>query len=213
MEKRDNRLKHRGIQAVSLALLFFYLAFCATLSVDSHHDGTMFKACYGIVHGKKLFLEVSTQYGALTSYIQALFLKLFGETVLVMRRSTVVFYCGLFVLFSCIFKRFLSTKYCCLAQSLLLLLGTFNYMCFMPWASVYGMFFLLLTVWCFLRAHETGNNLILFGAGTAAACVFWCRQPMGITACLAGIRFRLPNHEDNYNRVPTGYCSCGEKWN
>lgn len=185
--ERDNSLKRKGIQTAIIVFLFFYLAFCATLSVDSHHDGTMFKACYGIVHGKKLFLEVSTQYGALTSYIQALFLQLFGETVLVMRLSTVVFYCGLFILFSCIFRRFLSTGYLYLAQSLLLLLGTFNYMCFMPWASVYGMFFVLLTVWCFLRAFETGKNLMLFGAGTAAACVFWCRQPLGITACLASI--------------------------
>lgn len=141
----------------------------------------------GVVHGKKLFLEVSTQYGAFTSYIQALFLKLFGETALAMRLSTVIFYCGLFVLFQCIFRRFLSTGYIYLAQSLLLLSGTFNYMCFMPWASVYGMFFVLLTVWFFLRVFETGSHLNLLGAGVAAACVFWCRQPLGITVCLAGI--------------------------
>ena len=104
--------RHRPWQEalIAFAILLLTLPFVYTLSkngFDSHHTGLMYKGALDVASGKALFRETFTQYGALTTYIQALFLLIFGKRVTSILLATALFYALDFLLLYRISRRFL----------------------------------------------------------------------------------------------------------
>ena len=179
--KVNNQVSRRQIIVIILYLLLLslYLLFVARLNFDNHHDGTIFKACSAIVHGKSLFKDVHTQYGPLFTYIQAGFLWMFGDSLIAMKMSGCVFVVGCHLLFLLIFLRFLSFAEVMLGELLLTVLASYNYYVLLPWSTVFSMFFLLLCVLFVLLSLERQNNNYCFLTGISCACSFFCKQSLG----------------------------------
>ncbi len=168
----------------------------APLGVDPHHDGIMLKPALDVLAGQVLFRDTFTQYGALTTYLQVMAL-LIEPSLLAIRFLTVTVYAvTLFFLYA--------TWRLILPRSLALLSGGLyilfipsyekdwlnQYWTLLPWSSVFAMMFQSIGIYALFRLIAGGKakhwGLLL---GLACACVFWCRQPVGVimAGCLAVI--------------------------
>ncbi|MFA6293711.1 MAG: glycosyltransferase family 39 protein [Victivallales bacterium] len=171
-------------------LLCFIVTFCwsgifACIGLDVHHDGIMMKPAADVAGGQVLFRDTFTQYGALTTFIQALALKVFGPYLIVIRLTTVLFYSLSAVLLYYIWRNFLSASSMLLMYGLFLLLAPYYSWTFIPWSSIYALFFMLLANLSMIDFIKRGSVWLLLGAGASSALAFWCRQPNGIVMYLA----------------------------
>jgi hypothetical protein len=173
-------------------LLCFIVTFCwfgifACIGVDLHHDGIMLKPATDVANGQVLFRDTFTQYGALTVFLQAFAIKLFGPYLIVIRLTTVLFYSMSVVLLYYIWRNFLSLSVFWILYGLFLILAPFYDLVwrFHPWSSVYALFFLLLANVCMIEFIRRGSAWLLWGAGLSSALAFWCRQPNGIVMYMA----------------------------
>ena len=171
-------------------ILCFVVTFCwfgifACMGVDIHHDGIMLKPATDVANGQVLFRDTFTQYGALTTFIQALALKVFGSYLVVIRLTTVFFYSLSAVLLYYIWRNFLSSSFFWITYGMFLIMPPFYGWIFNPWSSIYALFFMLLTNICMINFIRRGSVLCLWGAGVSSALTFWCRQPNGIVMYLA----------------------------
>ncbi len=183
MNRRDALVA--GLLSASLMALLVPLA---SLGVDQHHDGIMLKPALDVLSGQVLFRDTFTQYGALTTYLQVVALWIqptllsmrlmtvmaYGVTLfflyaswrLILPRSLTIISCGLFILFIPCFEIDHWTN-----QHWLLL----------PWSSVFAMMFQSIGLYALFRLIS-GEQPVRWGMilGLACACVFWCRQPVGV---------------------------------
>jgi hypothetical protein len=155
------------------------------MGVDVHHDGIMLKPATDVANGQMLFRDTFTQYGALTTFIQALALKVFGPYLIVIRLTTVFFYSLSSVLLYYIWRNFLSPAFFWITYGMFLVLPPFYGWIFNPWSSIYALFFMLLANICMINFIRRGSVLWLWCAGVSSALTFWCRQPNGIVMYLA----------------------------
>ncbi|MCX6985204.1 MAG: glycosyltransferase family 39 protein, partial [Lentisphaerae bacterium] len=128
-------------------------------------------------------------YGALTTFIQALALKVFGPYLIVIRLTTVFFYSLSAVLLYYIWRNFLSPSFFWITYGMFLVLPPFYGWIFNPWSSIYALFFMLLANIFMINFIRRGSVLWLWGAGVSSALTFWCRQPNGIVMYLALVLF------------------------
>ena len=189
--------RHRPWQEalIAFAILLLTLPFVYTLSkngFDSHHTGLMYKGALDVASGKALFRETFTQYGALTTYIQALFLLIFGKRVTSILLATALFYALDFLLLYRISRRFLCRTLSLVGTGITVFLAPFYFenWFFHPWSSVFAITFLLLSLDLLLLGFEkSGRAALLFAtlSGVSATLAFWCRQPVGLVTILAGV--------------------------
>lgn len=123
------------------AFTFLISAYFATIGVDAHHDGIMFKPALDVAHGKQLFRETFTQYGALTTLLQAASIKIFGEYLIVIRLLTAFFYGLIAAVLYFVWRSFLAEKLALLGAFLFPFLASYHVVAFLPWASVQALFF------------------------------------------------------------------------
>src|SRR3989338_604602 len=170
-----------------LALVFLLTAgvvgAIAVFQVDPHHDGIMLKPAFDVAAGQTLFRDTFTQYGALTTWVQALAVKVFGNYLLVLRLLTAFTYGLMAVLMWLLFSRFLPNylnTFTCLSW---LFLGYFfvNYPSMMvaPWSTAFAVCSALLSLHLLVLFLESGELRILFAAGFAAALTFWFKINYG----------------------------------
>ena len=174
------------IFAVTLPLVYHF----ARNGFDPHHSGLMYKSALDVVNGKVLFLETFTQYGALTTWLQALSLLVLGERVNSILFVTALFYAIDFALLYHLARRLLSRGFSLLAVGLTLSLAPFYFWIFHPWSSVFALTFLLLSLeFTLLSLERQGVCGLVFSAlsGFNTALCFWCRQPVGIVTALAAL--------------------------
>lgn len=152
----------------------------APLEVDLHHDGVMLKPAMDVASGQVIFRDTFCQYGAFTTFFQALAIKLFGAELLVIKYQTVLFYAMSAVMLDIVYARFVSRFFRGVMLLLFLGLPPFYLHVMLPWSSVYALFFMLLATEFVLRFEERGRDLDLFVAGLATAFAFGCRQPCGL---------------------------------
>ncbi len=191
MNRRDALVA--TLLATGLVVLLVPLA---RLGVDFHHDGIMLKPALDVLSGQVLFRDTFMQYGALTCYLQVVALWLhpsllsvklmtvaaYGVTMfflyaswrLILPRSLAILACGLFFLFLPSYEQ-----------------DWFgHYLIFLPWSSVFALMFQsvgLYALFRIIRGEQSEQwGLIL---GIVCACVFWCRQPVGLImiGCVAVI--------------------------
>lgn len=180
------------IFAIALPFVYHF----ARIGFDPHHAGLMYKAALDVSNGSHLFSQTFTQYGALVTWLQALFLLILGRQVTSILFCTALFYALSYAMLYLVSRRFLSPLLSLIATAITLLLAPYYLSDFHPWSSVYALFFLLLALHFSLTALDrAGWRFLLssFLSGLCAALVFWCRQPAGLVAVLAGlICFGLP---------------------
>jgi hypothetical protein len=167
---------------VFLVTFFIFYPFALT-GVDAHHDGVMLKPALDVLSGKVLFKETFTQYGALTTYLQALFLGIFGATLKVLKISTVFMYAlSSATLFMC-WRLFLPLSLSLLASLFWILLAPFYDSSFimLPWSSVYALFFQALALYFLILTFKKEERFGIYAilSGISCALVFLCRQPVG----------------------------------
>jgi len=172
----------------------------ASRGVDAHHDGIMLKPALDVLSGQVLFRDTFTQYGALTTYLQAAALWI-QPGLLSLRLLTVAAYgVSLFILYAAwrlILPRSLTIVACGLFM--LFIPGyEMNWLgepwLLLPWSSVYALMFQSLALYALLniiRHEQAGRWGVMLGLATA--CVFWCRQPGGVMTigCVAVVWLAL----------------------
>jgi hypothetical protein len=166
-----------------VALTLFVAGKFAPLGVDPHHDGIMMKPAIDMLHGKTLFKDSFTQYGALSTLIQTTSLKLFGEHLIVIKYLTVAFYGGIAALLWIVWSIFLPSPLATL--TVLIWVGLFGFYkkelyIFLAWSSVYALFAQMLSIYFLIMWAKWKKPALLFCVGVCAAAAFWFRQPAGI---------------------------------
>lgn len=166
-----------------LFIFIFTLSVASVFSqigVDPHHDGILFKPAVDVARGQALFRDTFTQYGALTTLLQALAIKVFGEYLIVIRLLTAFFYGMVSVLLWLIWSKIIPKWLTTISCVIWIFLAPYYQMTFLPWSSVYSLFFQLLSAYLFIAYIEKRRQLFLFLSGFSAALTFWCRQPVGV---------------------------------
>jgi len=162
------------------AVTFTVAGYFSRIGVDAHHDGIMFKPAFDVARGSMLFRDTFTQYGALTTLLQAGALMLFGKYLLTIQVFTAFFYGLIASLLYSIYQRILPKSLSVITVFLWIFMSPYFLVPFLPWASVYALFFQLLGTYLLIRYEEHVNNSYLFGAGAATAATFLTRQPGGV---------------------------------
>lgn len=173
-----------------LCLVFFLtLTIVGSLSltqVDPHHDGIMLKPAVDVANGKMLFRDTFSQYGALTTLIQALAIKLFGKYLIVIRLLTALFYGLISILLWLIYSRVLPKWLNTFSCIIWLLLGYFFIngpsSLIYPWSTVYAVFSVLLSLYFLILFFERQHFIFLLLTGISTSLVFWFKINYGITS-------------------------------
>jgi hypothetical protein len=183
-----------AIDLITVASLFaitlFVTGLFAPIGIDPHHDGIMLKPAMDIASGKILFKESFTQYGALTVFMQAAALAVFGKSLIVLRLLTSLFYGLVAVLLYLLFISFLKKWQAVLAVLLWLFMAPFyledgGASVLLPWSSAYSLLCQLLCILFCVGYFKKHRRYMLMLCGASAALTFLFRQPVGITILAA----------------------------
>lgn len=160
-------------------------SYFAHLDPDWHHDGILFKPAVDVAAGLTLFKETFTQYGALTTYLQAGAITIFGEHLIVIRLQAALFLSLTGVLIFLIVARAASTTTAVLSTGIWLFMSPYMVSVFLPWSSIYALFFCLLATGLIILdntilTRHRSRSLTLFLAGLFFSAAFWARQPYGV---------------------------------
>ncbi len=175
--------------AIAFILTFSVASVFSVFDVDPFHHGVMFKSAFDVVHGQMLFRDTFTQYGALTTLLQALALRLFGDYLIVIQIETAFFYALISICLYYIWLKILPNLLTIISVVIWLFLAPYFLFIFHPWSSVYALFFQLFSFLLVLRALRKQNRLMMIFAGCVAVLTFWCRQPVGIIHCVSLVFF------------------------
>lgn len=187
MQTKKNRKTDFALCALIAGVTFAVTLYFGLYGCDPHHDGVMFEAALKVAHGAVLFRDTFTQYGALAVCYDALFIKLFGDSMVSIQIAAAVGMAGCGCLLYTIGKKLTG---CGMALLTALLAPALSYMYFWhlhPWSSIPALFFQLLA--CeFLMQHEMRKSYPKLGlAGFCAALGAWCRLPVGLLTFMAGL--------------------------
>jgi len=170
---------------VVFLITFLVSGLFAVIGVDSHHDGAVFKPAMDVLSGKVLFKETSTQYGPLTTYIQALVLWLFGKYLLSIRIFTAFIYALIGVFLLQIHRKILPPWLALLGCGIWLGIAPFYVWTFLAWSNVYCLFFKLGSLLFFLNYLNNNQKRYLIYAGLATALTILTKHNDGIYIFLA----------------------------
>ena len=81
MQEQKNKKADVCFCTLTAILTFAVTLYFGLYGCDPHHDGVMFEAALKVAHGAVLFRDTFTQYGALAVWYDALFIKLFGDSM------------------------------------------------------------------------------------------------------------------------------------
>ena len=129
------------VLSLIFVLTFIFILPFSLVNIDTHHDGILLKPAIDVAQGKVLFRDTFVEYGALTTFVQAASIKLFGEYLLAMRLTTVFSYAVLAVLLWIIWSKFLPRNLTLISLILWLALAYFYDGPFHSWSSVYALVF------------------------------------------------------------------------
>ena len=186
-----NLITNHWIPLTYFIITFLWFTVFAFIGIDPHHDGILLKPAIDIINGKMLFKDTFTQYGMLTTLIQAAAIKVIGPYLISIKISTVLFYSLSVILLYYIWRNFLTDNYFFIVYFLFLITAPFYPRPMLPWSSVYALFFLLLTNLFVINFIKKDNVIWLFWAGIASALAFWCRQPIGVVIYLSIVCFLI----------------------
>jgi hypothetical protein len=171
--------------AAVAGLVILVPAYFAFLDPDWHHDGILFKPAVDVASGLALYRETFSQYGALTTYLQAAAISIFGKHLLVIRLQAAIFLSLSGALLFVIAHRIAPRNIAILSVFIWLAVAPYLGATFLPWSSIYSLFFILLGGWLLGKAVEPDTRRTLgywlcFFSSFSFSAAFWARQPTGI---------------------------------
>ena len=173
------------VLSLIFVLTFIFILPFSLVNIDTHHDGILLKPAIDVAQGKVLFRDTFVEYGALTTFVQAASIKLFGEYLLAMRLTTVFSYAVLAVLLWIIWSKFLPRNLTLISLILWLALAYFYDGPFHSWSSVYALVFQCVSFLAVLAFCKKQKYIYLIIAGAGASLAYWFRQPVGVFLYLA----------------------------
>jgi hypothetical protein len=192
---------------LAFAITLVLLLPLAVIGICPHHDGIMLKPALDVAAGQTLFKDTFTQYGALTTYLQAAALLVFGRKLLVLKVLTVFAYAGTASLLVATWRMLLPRALVAVAFVVwLLFLPLFNddwrmpwcpgvTWVMLPWSSVYALLFQSAAYLLVLKSlTRPGGAGCAFASGASAALAFWCRQPVGAFLLVALVAAHAVGH-------------------
>ncbi|MHC8865825.1 ArnT family glycosyltransferase [Arenicellales bacterium IMCC57338] len=179
-----------AIVAITIPIYF------AILDPDWHHDGIMFKPASDLAAGLALYKDSFFQYGALTAYLHAFALKIFGHYLIVIRLEAALFLSLIALLMFVITNRSTSKIVAGLTVIIWISLAPYMGETLLPWSSIYALFFVTLSSFflCIAIDHTVTSNKaywVSFAAGISISCAFWARQPVGLIFPIAFLIFAV----------------------
>ena len=186
---KSNQIFNLLIPFSIFVVTIIIFGYFSTIGVDLHHDGIMFKPALDVASGSMLFRDTFTQYGALTTIIQAVSLSIFGKYLITIKFVTVFFYGLISILLYLVLKKILPKSLVLASLVIWIFLAPFYILTFIPWSSVYALFFQLLAVWLLSIAVEKKSHKIVLCVVISTSLVFWCRQPVGVFTILSLVAF------------------------
>lgn len=182
--KLKNNAKFNKVIVFLAPLIIFIITFTiagffSTIGTDPHHDGIMIKPSLDVSRGQMLFKDSFTQYGALTTIIQATAIKIFGEYLIVIKLTTAFFYALISVIMYSVWSKILNKSLSFLSCLILIFIAPYYVLTFLPWSSVYALFFECLTIYFVLKYLEKNNLKFIFWSGISVGLTFWCKQNVG----------------------------------
>lgn len=177
------------IPALIFILTFIFILPFSLVNIDTHHDGILLKPAIDVARGKVLFRDTFAEYGALTTFVQAASIKLFGEYLLALRLTTVFSYAALAVLLWIIWSKFLPKNLTLISLIFWLALAYFYDGPFHSWSSVYALVFQCVSLLALLAFCKKQKYIYLIVAGAGASLAYWFRQPVGVFLFLAIVGF------------------------
>ncbi len=174
----------RGLAATILFFTLFLVFFFARIHFETHHTGLMYRTALDVANGQLLFRDTFTKYGVLTTLFQALGILALGRRVTSILWVCALFYAACYALFYMLARRFLPRGLALILTLLSLLLAPFYFWDFIPWSSIFALFFTILAAYLYTapRAH---SHFLHAAVGACTVLAFFCRQPVGITAFVA----------------------------
>lgn len=195
MTKRDTLIAC----VLSLTLAVVLVPYAIT-GVDMHHDGIMLKPALDVVSGQVLFRDTFMQYGALTCYLEVVALEFLPRLIAIKLLVVGVYALSLFFFYGS-WREILPRALAVCASGMFILfiphyekgwLG--DYWIFPIWSSAFAMLFQSLVLYALFRVIKNEEPLKWATVlGVACACVWWCRQPVGIATagCVVAIAAAL----------------------
>jgi len=176
-----------------LFAVFFTLSitgYFAPLGIDPHHDGILMKPAIDLLHGKMLFRDSFSQYGALTTILQAGAMHFFGEYLIVIRYLTVLFYGAIAGVMWLFWRRYIPSFLATLSVILWVgLFGFYDQVGLLPWSAVYALLCQMIALYLLVEWTQQKKLWMMAGIGICASLAFWFRQPIGIYILAAVVLF------------------------
>lgn len=148
------------LTALLICCLSFVFSFIeSTLNQDSHHWGIMFVQALGIKQGLIPHKDIMLFYGVLTSLIQSMGIRVFGENFKALGLTTGLFYSLSLWLSYRVFLKFLTKPFALLGTLIMFLLH--GYIIY-PWSNYYFYTFELLAI-LYLLGKPVQKNYFISG--------------------------------------------------
>ncbi len=189
-----------GILVIIFFIMLPIMYRFSLINLDPNHQGFLFKTSYDVAHGKTLFKETFTMYGALTIYIQAFFIRLFGDTIAAINLSACMALCVAYYFMYLIVKRFCNTGIAFISTGIIFLVDYTFLDTFHPWSSIYALMILTMMIYALIKFADTDKVEWLYFFSVLTALSFWARQPVGLVMLL-GMVIVLVIYPIFYNRL------------
>jgi hypothetical protein len=195
-ERYYNNQRKFGWAHITLVFFstFAVASFFSRLGIDVLHQGFMLQSSVNLSEGKMLFKEIYFHYGPLTALLQSLAIDVFGKKLIVIQVETALFYALTSIFLWLIWSRLMRPIFATVTCFVWLCMAPYFGAEFLPWSSVYSLFFLTLSLYTFILVIETRNQRCLYLTGMIVSLTFWSKQPVGILLFLSMLSFYFIMH-------------------
>lgn len=187
-ELKDQQGLSGLVASAFLAVLtFFWFGWLSQFGWDPHHDGIITKPAIDVANGGQVFVDTFSQYGAVMIWLQAGVVRLFGESLLAIRLSSVAFLSIAVFFLNLSLMRVVPRTIALVAVLAWLVMNDAHTHVTLAWSSVYLMgiqgVILFLVVLCFQARAERLVFWLVIGA--LVGLMFFIRMPQGLAHMLA----------------------------
>lgn len=184
---KNSSIPKTAFEIMSFLFIFFWLYMISMRGVGLYDDNAVYAPAVKVANGQILYKQAYTQYGPIMVYIQAGFIKLFGERLWSVRLSAILFYIISFIFYYHIFKKYLPYWLVLISAIILAFLEPSGYGVFHSWSSIYALAFEMVLILIFIKYIETHNIVYVFLSGLDVGIIFFCRQSAGIVFIIGTI--------------------------
>ena len=167
---------------VPIATALVFTPFAVRI-VDPTHDGFMLKTALDVMDGRRLFRDTFSQYGALTPWMHAGVLVMFGPTLAALKLWTVALYAITAALLFGTWSRLMPLGLALLGWLIWLALPPFYEarLAMLAWPSVTALVFQALGLFSLARlGYASSAPRWAAVAGVSAVLAQWARTPVGL---------------------------------